>query len=74
MNGNKKVLVGWSESGPVYRDGKEVTPSYSRSGGKVFEIDGKFFVPHIDEQYPARFFDTSEAAWGYCEAAYYSYN
>ena len=68
------VLINWINGKPVYETGELVTPSYSRSGGQVYRIGQRFFVPQIDAQCQGGWFDTLTAAWSYCENAYYSFN
>lgn len=54
---------------------KDVTPSYSRSGARVYLMsDGNYHVPYIDSLFKAKDFTTLVDAWAYCEAAYYNYN
>lgn len=73
-NMKKTVIIGYEKGVPQSKEGEDVTPSYSRSGGKVIKIEDRFFVPKIDTQFPAMWFDSLNEAWDYCESAYYSYN
>jgi len=53
---------------------KDVTPAYSRSGGRVLTDGEVFKVPYMDQLFPGGIFPTLAEAWSYCEAAYYSWN
>lgn len=70
----EKVITHWADGKAQYQEGLDVTPSYSRSGGRVVKIGERFIVPRIDEQYPSEWFNTLAEAWNYCESAYYSNN
>lgn len=68
-----KVITKWENGKPIYQEGEDVTPSYSRSGLRVIKIEDRFFVQGFGSNMPDKWFNTLKDAWNHCEKAYYSY-